>query len=306
MPYRSTLNAYVYDGSFDGMLCCVFTAIADKELPADIFPEDAAQATLCPPQFIETDPAKARRVRDSIPRKISREALEWVEDGFLSCEARKERLILDFLRKGYRAGPQITRMLWDETVSRMQKAVQFLRNEAHLSLEFLRFSERNGVLTAVISPKNQVLPRIAGHFAQRFPGEAFLIYDNTHGMALVHLRGKCGIIPADSMELPAIDETEAQYQALWRQFYKTIAIEGRYNPVCRRTHCPQRYWQNMTELCGFTEKPGTGRVSAALSGAEPLAKPDQQPRRGSQQNEDQQHAAPQEQQVPPGRWGLPG
>ena len=43
MPYRSTLNAYVYDGSFDGMLCCVFTAIAEKELPADIFPEDAAQ-----------------------------------------------------------------------------------------------------------------------------------------------------------------------------------------------------------------------------------------------------------------------
>ena len=38
MPYRSTLNAYIYDGSFDGMLCCIFTAIAEKELPADIFP----------------------------------------------------------------------------------------------------------------------------------------------------------------------------------------------------------------------------------------------------------------------------
>ena len=52
MPYRTTLNAYVYDGSYEGMLCCIFTAIAEKELPADIYPEDAEQASLCPPRFI--------------------------------------------------------------------------------------------------------------------------------------------------------------------------------------------------------------------------------------------------------------
>ena len=67
MPYRSTLNAYIYDGSFDGMLCCIFTAIAKKELPTDIFPETDPQFSLCPPRFIETDPEKARRVRGSIP-----------------------------------------------------------------------------------------------------------------------------------------------------------------------------------------------------------------------------------------------
>ena len=58
MPYRSTLNAYIYDGSFDGMLCCIFTAIAEKELPADIFPETDPQFSLCPPRFIETDPER--------------------------------------------------------------------------------------------------------------------------------------------------------------------------------------------------------------------------------------------------------
>ena len=86
MPYRSTLNAYIYDGSFDGMLCCIFTAIAEKELPTDIFPETDPQFSLCPSRFIETDPEKARRVRGSIPKKISPEALYWVENGFLSCE----------------------------------------------------------------------------------------------------------------------------------------------------------------------------------------------------------------------------
>ncbi len=296
MPYRTTLNAYVYDGSYEGMLCCIFTAIAEKELPADIYPEDAEQASLCPPRFIETDSAKAMRVRDSIPRKISPEAMRWVEDGFLSCEEHKERLILDFLRKGYRAGPQITQMLQDETVSRLQKAVQFVGNESHLIKGFLRFSERDHVLTAVIDPKNQVLPRLAPHFAERFPEEAFLIYDNTHGMALVHVGGKSAIIPADSIELPAIDEAEAQYQALWRRFYKTIAIEGRYNPRCRMSHCPKRYWLNMTELCGAVEKPASRRLgdprSAVLANPETsaAAEPDQQENRCSQQNRYQNEA----------------
>ena len=48
-----------------------------------------------------------------------------------------------------------------------------------------------------------------------------------------------------SLEEP--DETERQFRALWKQFYHTIGIEGRYNPKCRMTHMPKRYWENMTE-----------------------------------------------------------
>ena len=41
---------------------------------------------------------------------------------------------------------------------------------------------------------------------------------------------------------------EIEYRRLWKQFYKTIAIEGRNNPRCRRTLMPQRYWGQMTEF----------------------------------------------------------
>ena len=44
------------------------------------------------------------------------------------------------------------------------------------------------------------------------------------------------------------------YRKLWRSFYDTIAIEGRYNPKCRLTHMPKRYWNMMTE---FQETDGT-------------------------------------------------
>ena len=43
-------------------------------------------------------------------------------------------------------------------------------------------------------------------------------------------------------------EEELRYRAMWRKFYDTIAIEGRYNPRCRMTQMPKRYWGDMTEF----------------------------------------------------------
>ncbi len=258
MSDRRIVEAYCYDGSFEGLMCCIFEAFARKEQPADIFSADRQQLSLCPPRQIETEEGKARRVLRSIPEKISPEAFSWVWEGYLSCEPRRELLILDFLRKGYKIGASVTKMLQDETVSALWKAVQFVGNETHLLKGFIRFSDRGGVLTAIIDPKNVVLPLLAQHFAERLPRENFLIYDHTHGMALVHKPGDYRIIPADDIEFAAESPEEAEYQALWRKFYDTIAIEGRYNPKCRMTHCPKRYWQNMTELAYSQPKVDAG------------------------------------------------
>ena len=43
-------------------------------------------------------------------------------------------------------------------------------------------------------------------------------------------------------------QEELDFRRLWRQFYDTVAIEGRYNPRCRMTHMPKRYWAHMTEF----------------------------------------------------------
>lgn len=59
------------------------------------------------------------------------------------------------------------------------------------------------------------------------------------------------IIPLENIEFPEADETELGYRKLWKQFYNTIAIEARYNPKCRMTHMPKRYWENMTEMQDF-------------------------------------------------------
>lgn len=239
---------YYYDGTYEGFLCCVFESFDKRETPIAIELYDNEQSTLFSVREIETDPEKAERVRKSIPAKISLEAKELIEDAFLTNMREKELHILYFMRLGYKLGPKVCSMLTNPDVAALKDAVLHLGREAHLLLGFLRFSEYEGVLMAVISPKNNVLPKIAGHFCSRYSGETFMIFDNVHKMALIHKDGKREFIHVDNVEEPEAGPQEEHYRALWKKFYHTIGIEGRYNPTCRRTHMPMRYWGNMTEF----------------------------------------------------------
>lgn len=78
-----------------------------------------------------------------------------------------------------------------------------------------------------------------------------MIYDKTHKAALLYQEGISKIVPLEDVQFPQADESEEQYRELWKQFYKTIAIEARLNPKCRMTHMPKRYWENMTEMKEF-------------------------------------------------------
>ena len=240
---------YRYDGSFDGLLCCVFESYEKREIPAAILSPDAGQMTLLPEREIQTDPEKAARVLRSIPQKLGPEAAGFVKRAFLTCLKEKEREILLFLRLGYRKGPAVMGMLADPAVGALFKAVNCLEREAHLLKGFLRFSDSGGALAAEIEPKNFVLPLLAPHFCARFPEETFLILDRTHGMALVHRPGGLAVLPADGLELPAPDEREREARELWRLYYRTAEVRGRHNPLCRRSHLPERYWNCMTEFC---------------------------------------------------------
>lgn len=253
MPDRSDV-VYLYDGSFEGLLCCVFESYDKREIPSDICRLDVPQATLFPMREIGTEPEKAARVLRSIPQKMGAEALLFVQKAFLTFYEKKELYILLFLRLGYKHGPSVMSMLADDVVHTLFKAVKHLDNESHRMKEFLRFSEFNGVLVAEMEPYNTVLPMIKKHFCERFPNERFLIFDRSHGMALVHEPGRSAIIPMDELETPSPDEEEYEFRELWRLFYNTIEVPGRHNEKLRMTLMPKRYWKYMTEFQTDAEK----------------------------------------------------
>lgn len=247
MPDGSTL-IYKYDGSFEGLLCCVFESFYKREIPDGIIGPYEEQLSIFGFREIVTDKVRAQRVLNSIPARMGADALDFVQRAFLTCLPQKEWYLLQFLRKGYQHGSKVMRMLTDDVVDKLAKAVQHLGGEAHLLSGFIRFSIYGEVMAAQITPKNFVLPILAPHFIGRYPSEKFLIYDKTHEAVLLYEKEEMQIKFVESFELAQPDEEELKYRRLWKMYYDTIAIEGRYNPKCRMTHMPKRYWENMTEF----------------------------------------------------------
>lgn len=239
---------YRYDGTWEGLLSCVFESFEKRQMPQDIRPWDEEQMSLLPQRMIETHEDHARRVSVSLRTRLSVDLYDFLAKCFLTCLPGKEIQILKLVRKAYKVGPGILDQLTDDTVDSLTKAVYHAEHEAHLLTGFVRFSLMGNILVSQIGPKNQVLPLIAPHFAQRFPREAFLIHDSTHGMALVYRPFEWAIVPMESFEMAPPDSEEAYYRALWKEFYDAIAIPGRYNPRCRMSHMPKRYWKFMTEF----------------------------------------------------------
>jgi uncharacterized membrane protein YcaP (DUF421 family) len=145
-------------------------------------------------------------------------------------------------------GAGVMDIRYHDAVAPIVNAVGHLEREAHLYTGFIRFTQNAGVLAAVIEPKNRVLSLIADHFVDRYPNDAFIIFDRTHREALVAQSGHGQIVPLESLELPEPDDMERAVRALWRRFHTAIGIAQRKNRKCQRSHLPMRYRRVMTEL----------------------------------------------------------
>ena len=236
---------YLYDGSFEGFLCCVFESYTRKEVLTAIYSDE--DFSLFTTRMVTTDPAHARRVYRSLV-KISPQAADVIRRGFLTCMPEREMHLYRLIRRLYKEGAPLLRRFSDPDCYPVFTAIRHLNGEAHLLKGFVRFSEFSGVLGAEIEPKNHVLPLLRGHFCGRYQNECFFIYDKTHKETLFYADGKAQILPVDHFQMAPPDETEASFRLLWKRFYDTIAIRERENPVCRRTHMPKRYWGTMTEF----------------------------------------------------------
>lgn len=272
-----TEMVYYYDGSFEGLLCCIFDSYANKEVLTAIYRDEDFIPTLFASRVIRTEQNHARRVFQKV-MKCSPYAADLLRKGFLTCLPEKELYLYRLVVKLLREGPGFLRNFSDETLHPVAKAVQHLMGEAHLLKGFVRFSELGGVLGSEIEPKNRVLPVLRSHFCARYQGEKFFIYDRTHQEALFYASGKAVIRPLEDFQMAPPDETEAAYRILWKRFYDTIAIKERYDPKCRMTNMPKRYWSTMTEFQGedyfkAQSSPAAASIPAAPAGISAPARP---------------------------------
>ncbi|MBR5307090.1 MAG: TIGR03915 family putative DNA repair protein [Oscillospiraceae bacterium] len=239
---------FVYDGTFDGFMCCVHEYYYSSFNPVEIICEEDIHASLFQLVTINTDPYKAAKVKSAISEKISSYSLRFLQECILCYGKEKEIHMLGYIVKGFRKGAQIHRMVEDDDISWLLKAHNHLKREKHLYLGIVRFYKANDAYISVITPKNHILPLIGYHFTQRFSNQNFMIYDATNKEALLYYEKQTSIIKADNIILPEMDDEELAMQKLWKLFYDTIAIKERYNPKCRMSFLPKRTWDLLPEM----------------------------------------------------------
>lgn len=206
---------------------------------------------------IETDFEKAEKVDKTIATRFGNISYSYIWYALYSQEKKKGDAIYHTIARGLAKAykGELVNYLQDPYILAVSKMRQNVWCEAHHYMGFVRFNElKNGILYSEIEPKNQVLPIIAEHFADRFPKENFMIKDKGRNLYIVHEAGK-GIV-FHQEEQQGIQVTEEMYseeeleiQNLFRIFHETIAIPERTNLALQRQLLPLRFRGNMIEFC---------------------------------------------------------
>ena len=75
---------YVYDGTFDGFLSCVYNFYYNRLKPEDIVRHDMAEPSFYRLYTIENDPQQIRRVKYALIDKMGRYNCEFLQKVFLT------------------------------------------------------------------------------------------------------------------------------------------------------------------------------------------------------------------------------
>jgi len=248
---------FQYDNTFDGLLTCVFDAFNRKEFPENIISEHKQLPLFTESFHVVTDEAKADRILKALRKKISREALDMLFISYLSELERIEIRIFNYIRKSLLAERSIETNFADSDVLELSKIYRKVRREEERIRQFVRFQKTaDGLFFAVMEPEYNVLPLTARFFKTRFADQQWVIYDirrnyglyyNFKTVETVHFEQLPAMKDGGQLSPDKLDQYEASFQDLWRDYLKAITIRERLNLKLQRQHMPKRFWKYLTE-----------------------------------------------------------
>jgi len=242
---------YLFDGTFEGLLTCVFTAFELKQSPADILDNRKfiQQSFTDEHIYIPTELDKSQRVFDGIKQKSKRILFKLYTAFMADSAANKDLLVFNYICLLFKHGTKIEGMTQDENVLGVDKLEYKVGWQTGKLCGFLRFEELEGnILYAKINPTDNILERLAAHFADRYTNQNFIIFDEVRNLYAVYNTREWMITNLTPSELPKRCEGEEQYQKMWKHFLDTITIKERENRKLQRQLMPKKYWRNMAEM----------------------------------------------------------
>lgn len=249
----------LYDGSFDGLFCAIFTAYEMKISAPFFCSEDKFVSDLLSnPQRIITDQQKAERVAVSVVNKIAPLAFDLLFQAYLSELPDVENYIYQFISSGLKIGKKILNDLNRPEVNFINNCSKSVNREKHLHLGIIRFRQlKDSSYYSAIEPQFNILPLIGNHFRQRFGEQNWIIHDLKRSTALICLQKRLSLSEVveyneklydyDSADSDLFDGMEVSYQKLWKEYFKNIVIEERKNLKLQMQFIPKKYWRHLIE-----------------------------------------------------------
>jgi probable DNA metabolism protein len=255
VPEYEISMTFLYDGTFEGLLCAYAAALAQGEADGAEFASAAAwQPGLLDEVFrVVADSATAEALLERVRREVSPQAVWRLMRGWCAEDATLERPMFEYIRLGFKFGGEVDRHLTEPAVHTVMQSARRVGQEIHRFHGLLRFRElADGTLYGPMAPDVNIAAAVALHFVARLRGERWLIHDTRRGLGVFWDGKRLELTEIDGgvlePEAQAVGETECQ--RLWQCYFKAVAIPERLNPALQRRCLPRRYWENLVEKPG--------------------------------------------------------
>lgn len=243
----------IYDGTFNGLLSCIFSSFEEKLDVLDIQISGNSQPGIfSETEEIITDPKKAVRVWKALKKKTSQSGPNNFYRAFLSELPGIEIKLLRLSEYIFNSNTPVDNDFSNENALFIDQTARKVGREKHRMEAFVRFQlTKDQIYFSNIEPDFNVIPLIVKHFKDRYADQQWIIYDlkrkygifyNQEEVTYIHLE-----IDKKRRKTDWMDTSEMEFQQLWQNYFKSVNIQSRINTKLHVQHVPKRYWKYLTE-----------------------------------------------------------
>ena len=238
---------YFYDGTQTSFLTAFLLAYGDADA---VLTSGSMQLALGEEtRFVKADPARAKKAEKRL-LALDAGCMEDLSTLLRSGDCDRDMVAMNYMRRIAEQGGPVRNMLADVAVLAAVECMRRVGFEVHRFHGFLRFMEsESGALYAPISPDNDIADLLLPHFRKRLPAYPFVIHDVRRKKAAVYDGVNTFIAPLERAEV-VLSADETAWQALWKNYYRSVNIPSRERLKQMRGYMPVRYWKFMPEFRG--------------------------------------------------------
>ncbi|MCM4157203.1 TIGR03915 family putative DNA repair protein [Gramella sp. AN32] len=252
---------FTYDGTFEGLLTCVFTAYEGKLQVSNIQVEEDVQNQLFSDIYnVITDVDKAKRVAKKLQLKTSPNGFKSMKWALLSEIKGIEMDVFEMIREVISNDAKVDTDYSHPSILKVTQMAKKISREKHRMEAFIRFRlTKDHIYFAVMEPDFNVLPVIIPHFTRRYADQKWIIYDLKRKIGAyydlkktefiqLNLDPEIGISGASQRYF---HKEESNFQILWQEYFTSTNIKSRINMRLHQQHVPKRYWKYLSEKSTF-------------------------------------------------------